>query len=708
MSRTRRRTIKVGLVQISLGVAPARPRRPNSTPHAPAARAAAGGRAFNLSLLPYSVGLLQSYAQSHLRNPERYEFLLPVYKAIGVEEAARQLRGAQVIGFSTYVWNIRHSLAIARAVKRDSPGTLIVCGGPQVPDRAEEFLRQNPFVDIVCHGEGEAVFTAVLEKCETRDWEELSGVSYLRADGRFVSRPKPPRMKDLSEIPSPYLSGVFDPLMAAHPNESWIITWETNRGCPFACTFCDWGSAVASKVYRFEMERLLAEIEWFARRRIGFVFCCDANFGILPRDLDLAEHLVETRRQYGFPFSFSLQNTKNATERSYRIQKILAGSLNTHGVTISLQSLDPETLRSIKRDNISSESFQELQRRYTKDGVYTYTDLILGLPGETYAAFAEGVSQVIENGQHNHIQFHNCSVLPNAEMGDPEYQKKHGMVTVAQEMKRIHSSLEEEDEVAEYLDLVVATDRMPPAEWVRAKVFAWMTDFLYFDRVLQIPLVLLRELGASGYRDMLEAFCAAKPERYPVIAEIVTMFAAKAKDIQEGGAEYFPSAEWLGAWWPADQFAIIRLVAEGRLGAFYTEAEELLAQLTPGRPNARPRRALSEAVRLNMSLLKVPFEPLDLEIELTHNVWEFYRGVLAGVPVPLEAVASAYRVERSKAMWLTLDDWCEHLTWCHNKDKRGYLYPVREAERPDRAALAGRQLRASTSRAARHPTGAAR
>ena len=49
-------------------------------------------------------------------------------------------------------------------------------------------------------------------------------------------------------------------------------------------------------------------------------------------------------------------------------------------------------------------SFQELQRRFTRDRIETYSDVILGLPGETYASFAEGVSAVIENGQHHRIQ----------------------------------------------------------------------------------------------------------------------------------------------------------------------------------------------------------------------------------------------------------------------------------------------------------------
>src|SRR2546425_11785381 len=107
--------------------------------------------------LPYAVGLLQAYVQHHAKHPQRYEFLLPVYSRIAVKEAVDQLLGADVVGFSAYVWNIRISLEVARQIKQRRPETLIVFGGPQVPDRAEDFLRQNPFIDLACHGEGEQV-----------------------------------------------------------------------------------------------------------------------------------------------------------------------------------------------------------------------------------------------------------------------------------------------------------------------------------------------------------------------------------------------------------------------------------------------------------------------------------------------------------------------------------------------------------------------
>lgn len=642
-------TIKVGLVQINNSFS-------------------------NQNYLPYSAGILQAYAQEHLTRPEGYRFLLPIYRRLPVGEAVAQLDGARMVFFSTYVWNIRISLEIARRIKERDPRGLVVFGGPQVPDRAEAFLRQHPFIDVGCHGEGEQVFTSLLERGPERNWDGIPGISFLARDGSFVTRPMGPRLADLGVIPSPYLEGVFDPLMAANPEEQWLVLWETNRGCPFSCTFCDWGSAVQSKVYQFDFERLCREVDWLARHRIEFVFCCDANFGILTRDLDIVEYVVATKRRSGYPQAFSVQNTKNATERAYQVQKTLADAGLNKGVTISLQSVDPGTLRSVKRSNISSASFQELQRRFTRDRVETYTDMILGLPGETYDSFADGVNTVIENGQHNRIQFNNLSILPNAEMGDPGYQAKYGMQTVETTIVNIHGSLEEnEDDIAEMQQLVVATDAMPAPAWRRTRAFSWMAGLLHFDKVLQIPLVVLHETCGVSYRELIEAFTERSLAGFPVLAEVQGFFLDKAGDIQRGGSEYCRSEAWLGIWWPADEYVLIKLSVEGKLDAFYDEAERALGRFLRERFVDLAPRLLHDAVRLNRSLLKQPFQREDLELELSYNLWDFYQAALRGEAIPLEEQRGVYRIGRTTATWSTWDAWCRDVIWYGNK-KGAYLY----------------------------------
>lgn len=614
--------------------------------------------------LPYSVGLLQAYAQKHAADRGRFDFRLPLYRREPVVDAVRKLEGTHIVFFSTYVWNIQVSLEIARRLKRLQPETVTVFGGPQVPGRVDRFMAENPCVDIAVHGEGERIFLELLERFDDRRWSRVPSIMY-REDGRLVHTPKADRIRDLAVVPSPYLEGVFDPLMEANPRERWIVTWETNRGCPFSCTFCDWGSATAAKVFSFDLDRLGREMEWFASKKIEFIFCADANFGILPRDLDVVRRVAEIKARTGYPHALSVQNTKNATERAYQIQTILAQAGLNKGVTIALQSTDPETLKSIKRSNISLQSYAELQRRFTRDGVETYSDMILGLPGETYDSFADGVGSLIEGGQHNRIQFNNLSILPNAEMGDPEYQRKYGMEIVPSTIINIHGSLLDEEEIPEIQELVVATNTMPRPDWVRTRAFSWMAAFLYFDKVLQIPLTVIHETCGKGYRELIERFTEGDLGRYPVLSEIREFFLEEARKIQAGGPEYVPSKEWLNIWWPADEYLLIKLCVEGRIDDFYREAEQLLAEASP--------EIVRDAVRLNRALLKKPFPCGDLEVELSYPVWEFYRSVLKGQPGTLGKIPTSYKIDRTSRTWPTLDDWCREVVWFGNK-KGAYLY----------------------------------
>ena len=253
------------------------------------------------SYLPYSVGILQAYAQQHLSRPDEFEFLLPIYSRIAVDDAVEQLVDADLVGFSLYVWNYRISMQIAERLKAKNPKIIIVCGGPHVPDRSEEFLRKNSFVDIACHGEGEQIFVAILENAFHGNLDEIPSISYLTKAGGMVQTLRAGRIKELTTVPSPYLEGMFDRLIQAFPNENWIAVWETNRGCPFSCTFCDWGSAVAAKVNSWDIARIYREIDWFADHKVEFIFCADANFGILPRDVEIASRCAEIKLQRGYP-----------------------------------------------------------------------------------------------------------------------------------------------------------------------------------------------------------------------------------------------------------------------------------------------------------------------------------------------------------------------------------------------------------------------
>lgn len=622
------------------------------------------------SYLPYSVGLMEAYARRHAARPDQFEFLLPIFSRVKAAAAVEQLARADVVGFSLYVWNVRLSLEIARRLKQRNPDVVIVVGGPQTPDRAGDFLRTNAFIDIACHGEGERTFLEILDRVRRRDWSDIEGTSYLDAGGVLITRPRLKRMRELDVIPSPFLEGIFAPLIAANPQQTWIGLWETNRGCPFGCTFCDWGSATQAKVYQFGMERLAAEIDWFSRHKIEFVFCCDANFGILPRDVDIARAVADKKARYGYPKAFSVQNTKNATERAYLTQKILSDAGLNKGVAVSLQSVDATTLKNIKRQNISLQSYEELQARFTRDRVETYSDLILALPGETYESFVEGVCRVIANGQHNRIQFNNLSILPNAEMGDPDYLRKYGMETVETQIINIHGALDE-DEIPEMQQLVIATNSMSRQDWRRARSFAWMAALVHFDKLAQIPIIFAHEVLGLPYRTIIESFVEADRSNYPLLSEVRDFFDDFARKIQDGGPEYVYSPEWLGIYWPADEYIFIKLTADNRLAAFYDECRRLLHALAPA--SAPNRAILDEAIRLNNVLVKQPGQHRDVTVPCSVDLMAFYRGVLNGERIELKAQPVHYAVRRSAETWPDFQDWCREVVWYGNK-KGAYLY----------------------------------
>ncbi|HUY85922.1 MAG TPA: hypothetical protein VMU77_02310, partial [Acidimicrobiales bacterium] len=410
--------------------------------------------------------------------------------------------------------------------------------------------------------------------------------------------------------------------------------------------------------------------------------CCDANFGMLPRDIEIIEKVIASRHSTGYPYTISVQNAKNSTERSYKIQKLLSDNMHTTGVTLSLQTTNQNTLKNIRRANIRSESFRELQRRFARDGIYTYTDVIIGLPGETYVEFADSIAQVIADGQHNHIQFHNCSILPNAEMGDPEYIKKFGMVTAPLPIRAVYAPADEEPEYEEFLDTVVATDAMPPQQWVQAKTFAWMTDLLYFDRLLQIPLLVTHERLGVSHRLLMESITEADEEQFPTLGWARSLLRTQAALIQDGTLEFFKGSSGGNLLWPGDQYLYIEMVSERRLDQFYQEAEKSLMEFTKLASDPLEESIIiQEAFSLNKALLCLPDQDRDVSVVLSHDILSYWRGVSEGETPELTETMASYRINRAARTWSSIEDWAEFLIWCQGRDKREYLYEITQSRR---------------------------
>ncbi|MGY8679580.1 radical SAM protein [Bradyrhizobium sp. UFLA05-153] len=204
---------------------------------------------------------------------------------------------------------------------------------------------------------------------------------------------------------------------------------ETNRGCPYSCTFCDWGSATQSKVRQFDLARVKEEITWIARRGIGGFGVADANFGILARDEEIAEHIVRCKAAHAAPRQFFVNYAKNATDRVACIVEKLAGAgLVTHGI-LGIQTTDPKTLEAIARSNIKTANYDALAKRFQGMELPLHVDLMIGLPGATLNSFAADLQHFFDRKVCAKAFL--TRVLPNSPMAAPEYRRRHGIVTDA-------------------------------------------------------------------------------------------------------------------------------------------------------------------------------------------------------------------------------------------------------------------------------------
>ena len=578
----------------------------------------------NYQYLPYAAGLLQAYVLRHAPDLSRYVFLPILLDRKDIRQTVSEIQLADVYAFSTYVWSYQFNLALARAVRAARPDALIIFGGPQVPDRPEDFLRQHPFIDVVVHGEGEKVFLQLLESLPAKDWSELAGISWIDAEGQFHHNPRATRQQDLEVYPSPYLMGIFDDLMKQHPSYFWVALWETNRGCPFSCTFCDWGSNVASKVYRFDMERLRGEMEWFGKHKIHTINCCDANFGILPRDVEITDYMVDVKQRTGYPQIWFVQGAKNAIERSFEINKKIIGSGMGDMVTLSLQSINPRALESIRRENISLKAFREMQTRCKREGLNTYTDFLVGLPGDTYDSFIDGIEQVMNEGQHHLVNFFNVYVLPNAEINQPEYRAKHGLVTVRGPHYEHCCPVEAEPEVQEWAELVIGCHTYTRQDWVKMRTIAWWIDILYMLRKpVQLPLLLIHMLTGIRFREIFEFYAFGQFSGAPMLGQMQQFLLTKADGISRGEPELCVVRNVKEPFWLAvTDFILTGLNPIEIRKAFYAEQQLVMTQLLAQKGKTLPSGLLADALALNEALIDSYAYQRPFALELRHNVWE--------------------------------------------------------------------------------------
>lgn len=368
------------------------------------------------AMTPLVSGYLQAYACQHneLRQAYRFE-KLSFSRATPLDEIQAALLSSDSVlyAFSCYVWNMGHVKTLLAKLREHRPDALVLLGGPQVMQHAERYLRPGDERMLVCNGEGEQTFAGILRQLlQTQpDFAAVKGLSFYHS-GELITTPGEERIRDLDDIPSPFLTGVFD----GQDYQTSVI--ETNRGCPFRCGFCYWGAANNDRVFKFSENRIRDEITWLAERGVPVLYIADANWGMLKRDLDLSRHIVRCKEQYYYPLAVIFSAAKNSPQRVTETTRIFteAGLVNTQ--PISMQSLDPTTLEYADRKNIKLSAYEKLQNDLNGRNIGSFIELIWPLPGETLSSFKRGVEHLCERGAatlivYAHLLLHNTPIYKN-------------------------------------------------------------------------------------------------------------------------------------------------------------------------------------------------------------------------------------------------------------------------------------------------------
>ena len=310
----------------------------------------------------------------------------------------------EFLGLSLYLWNVERSLFLAREVKRRSPRTKVLIGGPEVSSDNPFVLAQTGF-DIAVTGEAEDTFGQVMDRLlDKRDVAGLPGVAVRKGLlGLGPFGPTPSASFALTDYPSPYLEDLV-------PVESFRSTYiETVRGCRSHCTYCFYPRS--SNVLRvLDVPKSAALVGSLRARGAREVVFLDPTFNHRPDFEPLLAALAEVNPDRSVSCFAEVRAEGLTAEHARGLAR--AGFTK---LEMGLQSVNRETLKRVKRGG-SPEKVAAAAKMLRDEGIDLLVDLIIGLPGDTPDDVSRGIDFLLEHGLHEHAQVFVLSLLPGTAM----------------------------------------------------------------------------------------------------------------------------------------------------------------------------------------------------------------------------------------------------------------------------------------------------
>jgi radical SAM superfamily enzyme YgiQ (UPF0313 family) len=489
-----------------------------------------------LKTFPYAAACVGAYAADRLGSA----VAVSVYCTPEDLGAAFAARRPAVLGLTNYVWNCELGYEVVRQAKAAAPDVVVVMGGPNYPaepDAQAAFFAAYPLIDFYVYKEGEIPFVALLGELERVGFDAaalraarppLPGVHYV-ANGALVAPEPAPRERALDRFPSPYLTGLLDPFFARGDLAPIL---QTKRGCPFACTFCVEGERYYTKLASVTTARFRAELEYIAAHMrdggMPVLHIADSNFGMYEHDLEICDAIAAVRARYGWPATIEVSTGKNRKERVLEAVRRTGGAMRFGP---ALQSTDPHTLATVKRANISEHALIEMASAAADLDQRSYTELILGLPGDTVRSHCASIRAAMDAGLQR-IKLYPLVLLPGTEMAGREARRTLGLDTRFRVLPQSHGTyrfVAEPFASAEVVEVVIATASMRFDEYLACKRFGLSVEIFYNDGYLHEIHGLMRALGLSmfAFVERCHARCAEFPP------ELQRLYAAVEQGVVE-------------------------------------------------------------------------------------------------------------------------------------------------------------------------------
>ncbi len=287
-------------------------------------------------------------------------------------------RKPDVIGFSCYIWNIGMVEKLMGELHKLLPKLPVFLGGPEVTYDANKLLRKYPYLTGIFIGEGEATFAQVVKYYVKKNPESLKDIPGLMLRSGMTPERKPLNLTDV-----PFL---YDDMA---PFTNRIIYYETQRGCPFRCSYC---LSSIDKTVRFrDIEVVKKELAFFLEKKVKQVKFVDRTFNC-NHDHAMAVWQYLYDHDNGVTnFHFEIAGDILREDEIALVAKMRPGLVQFE---IGVQSTNTDTLREIRRVMDIEKLKQVVAALKAAHNVHIHLDLIAGLPYEDYDSFARSFDDV--------------------------------------------------------------------------------------------------------------------------------------------------------------------------------------------------------------------------------------------------------------------------------------------------------------------------